>query len=83
MEADKVFLDVSQAFNKIWHDGLFYRIKNFPCDLYAVIKSYLLQRTFIVKYGEVVIQLRKINSVIFQSSILELVLYLLYRSRSG
>jgi hypothetical protein len=49
-----VFFEVSQAF-KIWHDGLFYKIKNsFPCDLYAVIKSYLLHRTFAVKYGEAV-----------------------------
>jgi hypothetical protein len=59
MEAGKycipVFFDVSQAFDKIWHQELFYKIKNsFPINLYAIIRSYLLHRTFRVKYGEVV-----------------------------
>jgi hypothetical protein len=39
MEADRycaaVFLDVSQAFDKIWHERLLNKIKNsFPSDLY-------------------------------------------------
>jgi hypothetical protein len=55
-------LDVSQAFGKVWHKGLVYKIKNsFATDFYAVIRSYLLHRTFRVKYGEVVIQLKEIN----------------------
>jgi len=34
-----VFLDVSQAFDKIWHRGLLYKIKNrFPTDLYVIIR---------------------------------------------
>jgi len=33
-----------QAFDNVWHNGLFYKIKNsFPSDFYTVIKSYLLQ----------------------------------------
>jgi len=48
-----VFLDVSQAFDKVWHAGLLHKIKScFPLDLYA-IKSYLLQRIFRVKFEEV------------------------------
>jgi len=50
----------------------------FPPDLYAIIKSYLLQRTFRVKFGEVVTQLRDINSEVPQRSVLGSVLYLLY-----
>jgi hypothetical protein len=51
MEADRyytaVFLDVSQAFDKISHQGLRHKIKNsFLTDLYAIIRSYLLHRTF-------------------------------------
>jgi len=43
------------------------------------MRSYLLHRTFRVKYGEVqVIQLKEINSGVSQASVLELVLYLLY-----
>jgi hypothetical protein len=73
-----VFLDVSRAFDKVWYHELFYKIKNsFPTDLYA-IKSYLLQRTFRVKYGEVVTQLKEINSGMPQDNILEPVFYLLY-----
>jgi hypothetical protein len=52
-----ILLDVSQAFHKIWHKALLYKMKNnFPFDLYAVIK---LHRTFRVKYGKV--QLKGIN----------------------
>jgi len=73
------FLDVSQAFDKVWHSGLLHKIKScFPLDLYAIIKSYLLQRTFRVKFGEVVTQLKDINSGVPQGSVLGSVLYLLY-----
>jgi len=52
------FLDISQALEKVWHAGLFHKIKIcLPPDLYAMMKSYLLQRTFRIKYGEVAIQL--------------------------
>jgi len=46
--------------------------------IYAIIRSYLLYRTFTVKYEEVITQLKKINSGISQSSILRPILYLLY-----
>ena len=37
------FLDVCQAFNKIWHDALLYNIKqNHPTQYYLRLKSYLL-----------------------------------------
>jgi len=57
------FLDVSQTFHKVWYAGLFHKIKScFSSDLYTIIKSYLLQRTFKVKFGEMVTQLKNINS---------------------
>jgi len=72
-----VFLDVTQASDKIWHQGLLYKIKNnFPTDLYAIIRSYLLYKTFRIKYGEIIIQLKKILGYLwnvsgaFQDSIL-------------
>jgi retron-type reverse transcriptase len=43
-----------------------------------VIKSYLLHRTFIVKYVGVVPQLKKINSGVPQDSKLRPMLYMLY-----
>ncbi|KAH0944411.1 hypothetical protein HN011_009142 [Eciton burchellii] len=78
------FLNVSQAFDKVWYQGLLHEIKNsFPIDFYAIIRSYLLHRTFRVKYGEVVTkeinsQLKEISSRIPQGSVLGPVLYLLY-----
>jgi len=73
-----VFLEVSQAFDKVWHAGL-HKIKNcFPLDLYAIIKSYLLQRIFKVKFGEVEKwQLKDINSGV--PSVLGPVLSAIYR----
>jgi len=69
------FLYVSQVFDKVWHAGLFHKIKScFPANLYAIIKSYLLQRTFRVKFREVVMQLKDINS---RGSVLGPVLHLL------
>jgi len=46
------------------------------------MKSYLLQRTFRVKYGEAVTQLKEINSRVPQGSVLGPVLYLLYADLS-
>jgi len=83
MEAGKycsaVFLDVSQASDKVWYRGLLYKIKNrFLTDLYIIIRSYLLHKTFRVKCGEMITQLKGINSGDSQGSILGPVLYLLY-----
>jgi len=65
------FLDVSQAFGKVWHAGLLHKIKRcFPPDVYAIIKSHLLQRIFRVKFREVVTQLKNINSGVTQGSVL-------------
>jgi len=76
---EAAFLNVSQAFDKVWHASLFHKIKScFPPDLYAIVKSYLLQRTFRIKFGEVVTQLKDINFGVPQGSVLGPVLYLLY-----
>ena len=37
-----VFLDVSQAFDKVWHLGLLYKIKkNLPHNCYRILHSYI------------------------------------------
>lgn len=42
------FLDISKAFDRVWYEGLFYKLINlkFPPHLIFLIKSYLTQRTF-------------------------------------
>jgi hypothetical protein len=73
------FLDVSQAFDNVWHQGQFHKIKNsFPTDLYAIIRSYLLHRTFRVKHRKAGTQLKEINSGMLHSRVLRPVLYLLF-----
>jgi len=66
-------------FDKVWHVGVLHKIKScFPVDLYTIIKSYLLQRSFRVIYVEALTQLKDINSGVPQGSMLGSVLYLLY-----
>ena len=45
-----VFLDVTQAFDKVWHTGLLYKIKTkLPGPYYLLFKSYLHTRFFQVQ----------------------------------
>uniref|UniRef100_A0A2S2P0Y0 RNA-directed DNA polymerase from mobile element jockey n=1 Tax=Schizaphis graminum TaxID=13262 RepID=A0A2S2P0Y0_SCHGA len=45
-----VLLDVAQAFDRVWHDGLLYKLKKFlTAPYYLIIKSYLENRTFSVR----------------------------------
>jgi hypothetical protein len=42
-----VFPDIQQAFDKVWHKGLLYKLKkNLSDQLYLIIKSYLSERCF-------------------------------------
>jgi hypothetical protein len=42
-----VFLDIQQAFDKVWHHGLLYKLKRvMPSQLYFILKSYLSNRYF-------------------------------------
>jgi hypothetical protein len=46
------FLDVSQAFDRVWHAGLLFKLKIIlPSNYYLLIKSYLEDRFFSVRYG--------------------------------
>jgi len=45
-----VFLDISQAFDRVWYDGLLHKINSMmPTNFYTFIKSYLSDRHFFVK----------------------------------
>lgn len=75
------FLDISQAFDKVWHDGLLYKIKNLlPINYYTFIKSYLENRFFYVKEEDEMSSLNVINAGVPQGSVLGPTLYLLYTS---
>lgn len=73
------FLDISQAFDKVWHTGLLYKLKkNIPYQYYLIIKSYLTDRFSLVKQQDSRSELFKIESGVPQGSVLGPVLYLLF-----
>lgn len=74
-----IFLDVAQAFDRVWHKGLEYKLKrDLPRQYYEILKSYLSKRHFRVKYEEEYSDLKKISAGVPQGSVLGPVLYLLY-----
>lgn len=76
-----VFLDVSQAFDKVWHAGLLYKIKQqLPIAYYQLLQSYLRDRVFRTKVNATTSDLFPIRAGVPQGSVLGPFLYLLYTS---
>ena len=76
------FLDVAQAFDRVWHDGLLYKLKmlNTPNAIYNLIKSYLTARCFKVKINDTTSQIKIINAGVPQGSKISPLLFNLYVS---
>jgi hypothetical protein len=73
------FLDIPQAFDKVWHDGLLFKIrKAIPLSYFHILKSYLHERYFVVRHNEAQTSLHEIHSGVPQRSFLDPTLYLLY-----
>lgn len=76
-----VFLDIQQAFDRVWHCGLLYKIKTLlPAPYYLVIKSFLSERYFYVRVNDELSNFCKMESGVPQGSVLGPLLYTIFTS---
>ena len=76
-----VFLDVSQAFDRVWHSGLLFKIKQtLPPSYFNLFKSYLSDRQFQIKVGNEKSEPQPIKAGVPQGSVLGPTLYTLFTS---
>ena len=75
-----VFLDITRAFDRVWHDGLIAKLfyYNFNPYLIQIIENYLKNRRFVVTVGDVTSAPRALRAGTPQGSVISPTLYNLY-----
>jgi hypothetical protein len=73
------FIDISQAFDKVRHPGLLYKLKQaLPHPMYSILKSYLTDRMYQVRYQDEYTSLYTISLEVPKGSILGSILYSIF-----
>ena len=77
-----VSLDLTKAFDSVWHEGLLYKLHqmDYPLDLVLLLKSYLSGRTFCARVGSTISSRRDLQCGIPQGSILGPKLFVLFKA---
>ena len=80
VDVREVFLDLSNAFDKVWHDGIIFKLKAYDVEgeLLSLLKIYLENREQRVVLNGPTSEWRKIMSGIPQGSVLGPLLFLIY-----
>jgi len=74
-----VFLDISQAFDRIWHPGLLFKLKHaLTSNYYLLLQSYLADRNFAVRHNNILSDRHPIEAGVPQGSVLGLLLFLIF-----
>jgi len=75
-----LFFDISKAFDKVWHNGLIYKLVMQKCPLYIVnwIKNFLKDRKFQININGTLSDLADILCSVPQGSILSPLLFSIY-----
>jgi hypothetical protein len=74
------FLNISQAFDRVWHIGILHKLwHSLALNYFLIFKSYLLNRHFQVKIENAFTDL-PVNASVPQGSVLDPLFYLLYTS---
>jgi hypothetical protein len=75
-----IFLDVAKAFDTVWHDGLVYKLHTAGASLAMVklLNSFLEDRKFHAKIGNVLSTVREIEAGVPQGSVLSPTLYAIF-----
>ena len=80
MEVRSVFLDLSKAFDRVWHDGLFYKLKSnrINANLFKLIKSFLNNRCQRVVLNGQSSVWKSVTAGVPQDSVLGQLFFLIY-----